>query len=88
MSNGPPPVGSPLWTVPLMLGGLIFLFGVMILVVPELLAYLVAFAFCVVGLSIMGMGWRMRPRGGGGGGGGGGTRRSGTYVDFRVDREE
>ena len=85
MPRGPmPPLGTPLWTVPMALGALIFLFGILVWVVPELLAYLVAAAFCAVGLSVMAFAWRLRPRRGGPGRGAPG----GSYVEFRVDREQ
>jgi len=69
------------------LGGLIFLFGVLIWVEPDLLAYLVAAAFCAVGLSIMGFAWRLR----GARPVGGSTTRGrprGNYVEFRLERDE
>ncbi len=75
---------SALWTLPMALGTMIFLFGILIWVQPELLAYIVAAAFCAVGLSIMGIAWRMRP-GSGPPRPGGRRARDGSYVEFRVD---
>ena len=75
---------GPLWVLPMALGTMIFLFGVLIWVQPELLAYIVAAAFCAVGLSVMGIAWRMRPRSGPARSG---VRkeRDGSYVEFDVD---
>ena len=71
-------------------GGVLFSFGVLIWQVPDLLRYLVAATFCAFGLLVMAFAWRLRPRAGGGAADGTRprSRSSGSYVDFRVDRDE
>lgn len=85
MPDTPPPprfpAGSPLWVLPLSLGGMIFAFGLLIWAFPELLAYIVGAAFCALGLAIMGLAWRLRPRGRSQG-----SVQSGSYVDFRIEK--
>jgi len=73
------PGGSPLWILPLLFGAMVFGFGLLIWAMPELLAYIVGAAFCAFGLAIMGLAWRLRPRGPRSGG------RGGSYVEFRVE---
>ena len=72
MTIEPPPgrviPGSPLWIVPFAIGALLCLFGVAIWAVPALLELIVAGAFFALGLCVMAISWRLRPRGGGGGG--------------------
>ena len=77
------PHGSPLWFFPLVFGAVIFGFGLLIWVMPELLAYIVGAAFCALGLAIMGLAWRLRPRTGAPRTGS--AARSGSYVEFRVE---
>lgn len=50
-----------LFATPLLTSGLLaLLFGIAILINPDLIAYLVATFFIVVGLSLLGTWWKMR----------------------------
>lgn len=42
-------------------GLLALLFGIMILIQPDLIAYIVATFFIVIGLSLIGTWWKLRP---------------------------
>lgn len=54
--SGPSPFGKTFLT-----GGLLCtLFGIAILIQPDLIAYLVATFFLVIGLSLLGTWWKMR----------------------------
>jgi uncharacterized membrane protein HdeD (DUF308 family) len=54
--------GDGLWLAPAALGMLLVLIGVMLLVWPALLSYVVACLFIGLGLSAAGAAWRMRRR--------------------------
>ncbi len=49
-----------MWVAPALAGSLLVLFGVLIFLKPELLAYLVATAFVVAGLGILAVAWRLK----------------------------
>jgi hypothetical protein len=51
---------SGLWLGPAIVGLGLVLFGVLIFLRPQFLAYLVASAFVLAGLSALGVAWRMR----------------------------
>lgn len=57
-SNG---VGG-FWLGSVLLGVVLMLIGLLLLVWPQLLAYVVAAVFLMAGVSLLGAGWRMRAR--------------------------
>jgi hypothetical protein len=54
--------GGGLWFIPICAGAVLILFGVLILIVPNLLEYVVAGALLLAGFSLLGVGWRGRTR--------------------------
>jgi protein-S-isoprenylcysteine O-methyltransferase Ste14 len=50
------------WLAPAIFGLALILLGVLIYVVPELLAYIVAGIFIVVGMTLVGLAWQTRAR--------------------------
>ena len=50
------------WLTPAIFGVALILLGVLIYVVPELLAYIVAGFFIVVGTTLVGVAWQTRTR--------------------------
>jgi len=48
------------WLGPVFLGAVLILVGILLYRYPELLAYVVAAAFVFAGISLIGVGWRMR----------------------------
>jgi uncharacterized membrane protein HdeD (DUF308 family) len=43
-----------------LLGAVLVLFGFLLLIMPELLAYLISFFFIIAGIIVLSMGWRLR----------------------------
>ncbi len=58
----PGPGGSGLWFAPVFFGFVLIMFGVMIFVKPDLLAFLVAAVLVLSGGSLLGLGWHLRRR--------------------------
>jgi hypothetical protein len=54
-------IGGP-WFAPVSLGLLLILFGVLIFVMPDLLAFLVAAVLILAGCSLVALGWHLRGR--------------------------
>lgn len=50
------------WLGSVLLGIVLILIGLLLLVWPQLLAYVVATVFLMAGMSMVGAGWRMRSR--------------------------
>ncbi|MGA1780730.1 MAG: hypothetical protein ACO4CW_10410 [Planctomycetota bacterium] len=73
-------VRTPFWLLPMGFGGMLFFLGVLIWLEEDLLRFIVAAAFCFLGLGIMAVAWRLR--------GGGVSATRGRTVDFRVERDD
>lgn len=54
--------GGGLWFVPVFIGVMLILFGVLIFLIPNLLEYFVASALLLAGGSLVGVGWQWRTR--------------------------
>ena len=52
--------GSPIGSAFLFFGGLCIAFGFAILAAPNLLAYFVASLLIILGISLLGTGWKLR----------------------------
>jgi len=51
-----------MWIAPALFGVILILFGVLILIEPAILAYLIAAFFIVAGVSLLGVAWGVRSR--------------------------
>jgi hypothetical protein len=51
-----------LWVAPVFLGLILILVGLLIFVMPDLLAFLVAAMLILMGCSLLGLGWHLRGR--------------------------
>ena len=56
------PGGGGLWFAPVFFGLVLILFGVLIFVMPNLLAFLVAAVLVLAGGALLGLGWHLRGR--------------------------
>ena len=54
--------GGGMWFIPVVAGVMFVLFGILILIVPMLLEYLIASTLMLIGFSLMGVGWHWRTR--------------------------
>ena len=53
-------IGGVFWLGPALLGVLLIVVGILIIIVPDLLRYAVAGLLMFAGMTLLGMGWRMR----------------------------
>lgn len=65
-----------MWRAQMSLGLLLLVFGILVAIFPEILVALIATAFCMIGLGLIGSAWRLRH-----------TQRNPVYrrIDERID---